>query len=234
MFGAILEANTLALSVSDWLHSSDKDGPISTNRDAVKEGEMVTERRVKRWLLRKLRDDVSGVPYRAAGDLELHAKVDTSERTLEVGGIIYAIDLHHRPFRFQNMMPDPYWETRRRREDEIGNQCTGEGISGVIISGIPSKYQDGEKSEEEGDGGKKDDEDEDDDIIKVTHGPQVSALAHKLMDEMPSMVPNCTLDSGIEKYALGRSFFAVLAWDREMRGPGTRWQSSLDRVCLLC
>ncbi|KAK1753600.1 heterokaryon incompatibility protein-domain-containing protein [Echria macrotheca] len=336
----VLRTGDTLLCVSDRLQASESGASVSGVRlDAVKIGEILVERRVKRWLLRELRNGDEGAPYRAAGDSRLHARVDNNtgrSKTLEARGILcdtidvcfetfvedvetdwrdttrfmvqvgkckaeamshdaaaarypevsqrikafwntllvgqtsgpdefgldenkshhpyehwlplipsswqhstppmvpittglvemeegfkavqraqekirsepggawvdhkedysrdaraaarswlqQPYDLYHRPFRFQNMIPDPYWEARQRGGDELLRQSTR--TAQANDAGKPLGIGEAQKQQ-----------------LLQTH--------QNLIRETPSMVPRCALPAGMEKYALGRSFFVTKA-----------------------
>lgn len=373
----LLQAGDTLLCVSDRLRATEEGASMSGIRlSSVKVGEILVERRVKRWLLRELQNDFKGAPYRAAGDSKLHAKVDTSAKTLEVKGIVcdtidvclepfvedvetdwrnttrfmvqvgqskalamshgaatarysnvarrmeafwntllvgqasapdeyysddgtsihgdgykhwlppipsswqtspppmvpittglvemaegaqaaeraqqalsrqpefkqwaerirvnapifpefnpenwepakkeqyrqdaqaaaaswhqQPFDLYHRPFRFQNMIPDPYWEARQRGEDELLKQCTVEG--GVTVT-LHSDLSQADPATTV-----RDTNDNSDAETQESQTRYLLTLHQKLLRETPSMVPRCALPAGMEKYALGRCFFVT-------------------------
>jgi hypothetical protein len=113
-------------------------------------------------------------------------------------------DLYHRPFRFQNKIPDPYWETRKR-EDERARQCSSRaaGMPVALHSTPPGTVED-RSTGEENDSGHGLSEPERQEMTR-----QLLDMQHKAFCETPSMIPRCSLAPEMEKYALGRSFFVT-------------------------
>ncbi|KAK4446522.1 heterokaryon incompatibility protein-domain-containing protein [Podospora aff. communis PSN243] len=117
-------------------------------------------------------------------------------------------DLYHRPFRFQNMIPDPYWEARRR-DDELLMKC-GEVSETRTVRSVADSEPESE--------------------INSSHRDQLLAMHQKLLRETPSMVPRCSLPAGMEIYALGRCFFITKAG---RFGLGPRGANVGDAVAVL-
>ncbi|UKZ78188.1 hypothetical protein TrVFT333_005923 [Trichoderma virens FT-333] len=102
-------------------------------------------------------------------------------------------DLYHRPFDLLNVIPDPYWESRRQN-DEIAKQQAKER---------DKIYQ-----------------------IKCRTYDAVD----EILKQQPSLVPQGTLPAGIEKYALGRKFFITR---KGYFGLGPQQSEPGDRVAVI-
>ena len=124
----MLRTGDTLLCVSDRLRASEEGASVSgVQLDAVKIGEILVERRVKRWLLRELRNDVEGAPYRAAGDSRLQARVgSTGSKTLEIRGILCdTIDVCFETF-VEDVETD--WRDTTRFMVQVG-KCKAEAVS---------------------------------------------------------------------------------------------------------
>ncbi|KAL7928956.1 heterokaryon incompatibility domain-containing protein [Trichoderma chlorosporum] len=93
-------------------------------------------------------------------------------------------DLYHRPFDLLNVIPDPYWESRRC-EDELAKQQARNRRSMQIKSNLETIE---DRCEQE--------------FLRRAFDDVDEALK-----QQPSLVPQDTLPADIEKYALGRRFF---------------------------
>ncbi|KAL7940715.1 heterokaryon incompatibility domain-containing protein [Trichoderma barbatum] len=116
-------------------------------------------------------------------------------------------DLYHRPFNLSNVIPDPYWEYRRHK-DELAKQQAKNRRSICIRSRINSNL---DSSDQE--------------FLRRASDDVDEALKQK-----PSLVPQDTLPAGIEKYALGRRFFIT---KRGYFGLGPQKSEPGDRVAVL-
>ncbi|GKU12212.1 het protein [Fusarium langsethiae] len=90
-------------------------------------------------------------------------------------------DLYHRPFDLYHVVPDPFWDTRKKQDRQADSTNTHHIFQAVshgdtTFDKITSELQ-----------------------TKVTH----------LMETRPSIIPKSTLKRGAEKYALGRRFFII-------------------------
>lgn len=118
-------------------------------------------------------------------------------------------DLYHRPFNLVNMVPDPYWKCRRHSDDLAKRQATKRRVIN-IVSDVDSPG------------------DTDHSKRKLLH--QIIDASDKTLRQQPSLVPQDTLQTGIEKFALGRRFFIT---KKGYFGLGPQKLEPEDRVAVL-
>ncbi|KAL7905862.1 hypothetical protein GGI35DRAFT_459508 [Trichoderma velutinum] len=116
-------------------------------------------------------------------------------------------DLYHRPFDFLNVIPDPYWESRRHM-DELAKHQAKSRRSRRIRSDVEAIE---DLSDRE--------------FLRRAYDDVDETLKHE-----PSLVPQDTLFAGIEKYALGRKFFVT---KRGYFGLGPQKAEPGDRIAVL-
>ncbi|KAK1244940.1 hypothetical protein MKX08_004569 [Trichoderma sp. CBMAI-0020] len=67
--------------------------------DALQQGELITEREMKRWLLQELKHSNSEPLYATATSVDASFKIDKSERTLQIKGILWdELEICHESF----------------------------------------------------------------------------------------------------------------------------------------
>ncbi|KAK4060261.1 uncharacterized protein Triagg1_10811 [Trichoderma aggressivum f. europaeum] len=116
-------------------------------------------------------------------------------------------DLYHRPFDLLNVIPDPYWESRRHK-DELAKDQAKNRRSRRIRS-----------------------------TLEIIENPSDREFLRRAYDEVdetlkqePSLVPQKTLPAGIERYAVGRKFFIT---KKGYFGLGPKKSGPGDRVAVL-
>ncbi|KAL7924299.1 heterokaryon incompatibility domain-containing protein [Trichoderma austrokoningii] len=98
----------------------------------------------------------------------------------------YPYDIYHRPFDLANIVPDPYWECRRRSDELAKRQAKERRLNHItsdLIGADDAKHS----------------------ARRLLH--QAISNADEALRQQPSLVPQDTLKAGIEKFALGRRFF---------------------------
>ncbi|KAL6902627.1 heterokaryon incompatibility domain-containing protein [Trichoderma evansii] len=121
-------------------------------------------------------------------------------------------DLYHRPFNLANIVPDPYWECRRH-SDELAKQQAKKRRVRHITSDVddPEDAEDADHSDR-----------------KLVY--QAIDDSNKALRQQPSLVPQDTLEAGIEKFALGRRFFIT---KKGYFGLGPQKLEPEDRIAVL-
>ncbi|PTB62266.1 HET-domain-containing protein [Trichoderma citrinoviride] len=116
-------------------------------------------------------------------------------------------DLYHRPFDLLNVVPDPYWETRRQ-QDDLAKQQAKQRKSRYIQSSLAAAKG----------------------SIDLGLWKQKFDKVDEALRQQPSLVPQDTLPAGIEKYALGRRFFIT---KKGYFGLGPQKARAGDRIAVL-
>jgi hypothetical protein len=118
-------------------------------------------------------------------------------------------DLYHRPFNLVNMIPDPYWECRRHM-DELAKRQARKRRLRSIRSDVDAA--------------------EDQDLSDREHLHRAFDDVDEILRQRPSLVPQDTLEAGIEKFALGRRFFIT---KKGYFGLGPQKSEPGDRIAVL-
>ncbi|KAJ4860016.1 heterokaryon incompatibility protein (HET) domain-containing protein [Trichoderma breve] len=116
-------------------------------------------------------------------------------------------DLYHRPFDLLNVIPGPYWESRRHRDELAKHQAKNRRSRG--IKSYPEAIEDPS----------------DQDFLRRAYDEVDETLKQEV-----SLVPQNTLPADIEKYALGRKFFIT---KKGYFGLGPHKSELGDRVAVL-
>ncbi|KAK4059476.1 hypothetical protein Trihar35433_10752 [Trichoderma harzianum] len=116
-------------------------------------------------------------------------------------------DLYHRPFDLLNVIPDPYWESRRHKDELAKHQAKNRRSKGIksYVEAIEDPS--------------------DQDFLRRAYDEVDETLKQEV-----SFVPQNTLPAGIEKYALGRKFFIT---KKGYFGLGPQKSEPGDRVAVL-
>jgi hypothetical protein len=122
-------------------------------------------------------------------------------------------DLYHRPFSFLNIVPDPYWETRRQ-EDNLAKAQRASRVKEVkwcsSSIGLPNDVKPFSSHPQLGD--------------------EMSDAINAFFATKPSLLPQCTLNAGVEKFALGRKFFIT---KKGYLGLGPKMAEPGDRIAII-
>lgn len=120
-------------------------------------------------------------------------------------------DLYHRPFNLVNMVPDPYWACRRHSDELAKRQAKERRVNHIISDVDVDSPEDTDHSERK--------------LLR-----QAIDASDKALRQQPSLVPQDTLQTGIEKFALGRRFFIT---KKGYFGLGPQKLEPGDRVAVL-
>lgn len=158
-------------------------------------------------------------------------------------------DLYHRPFGLLNVVPDPYWDTRKQY-DELAQRKILQQASGTIIrfsAQAAGKYQAGRTTQSKMSHAQENSNsvgvystvESSSDVSGTEKDPgpalkryieEANSTLHDCLRSTTRMVPPGTLGVGMEKYALGRKFFVT----KEGRfGMGPTEVRKGDRVAIL-
>lgn len=123
-------------------------------------------------------------------------------------------DLYHRPFSFLNIVPDPYWDIRRQEDNLAKAQRASRiGKGGEWCSSsldVPN------------------------DMKPFISHPRLHDEMNSAIDaayaSKPSLIPQNTLNAGVEKFALGRKFFIT---NKGYLGLGPKTAEPGDRIAII-
>jgi len=99
-FRELLSRGNVPLTVADERCFAAESPHFGTEQpDALKQGEIITERRVKKWLVQELKESHVSTPYSAAVTTEVDVKIDKHQSTLKAKGILWeTIEICHEGF----------------------------------------------------------------------------------------------------------------------------------------